>query len=132
MRETLIHGPLDAAGFLLVDCVKKKNAADGLKVVDAIMRGQDYYMPPSGFDQAKYSETLLNVAKQVGLSEDEYKACENDQDALKALNDRYETERAQYNVEGTPTFVINGKVVDAEHAGTLNDLSVVIDPLLKK
>jgi protein-disulfide isomerase len=131
LRETLIHGPLDAAGFLLADCAGKKSTDDYFKVVQAIMRGQSYYAT-NEFDEAKYRETLLNIAQQVGLSEDQFKACENDQAALKALNDRTTAEAQQFNVDSTPTFVINNKKLENDHPPTMVELSAAIDPLLKK
>lgn len=132
LRETLIHGPLDAAGFLLADCAGKKGTDSYFKVVDAIMRGQSYYAPETGFDEGKYRETLINIAQQVGMSQNDFNACESDQNALKALNDRTTAEAAQFNVDSTPTFVINNKKMNVEHPPSMEELSAAIDPLLKK
>jgi protein-disulfide isomerase len=45
------------------------------------------------------------------------------------MSERYQKEMKEYDVQGTPTFIINGKKV-ADHAMTIDELSAAIDPLL--
>jgi protein-disulfide isomerase len=132
LRETPIHGAPDAAGFLLARCAGEKSKDNYFKVIDAIMAAQSYFFTDTGIDSAKYRETLLRIAQQVGISEQQFDACETNEAALKALNDRSEAEAKQFDVNSTPTFVVNDKKMAVEHPPTMEELSAAIDPLLKK
>jgi protein-disulfide isomerase len=43
------------------------------------------------------------------MSEAQFDACTGNDDALKAFNDRVEAAAKKYNIDSTPTFMINGK-----------------------
>lgn len=124
LREAMIHGPPDAAVFLVARC-----AGEGkyFQVVDNAMRT---------FPEAQASGDprawINRLGADAGLSEAEVAACVEDPQALEALNARFEKQMAEYDVQATPTFVINGRKLDTMAPPTLEQLSAVIDPLLKK
>ena len=88
-----------ASGFLVARCAGKDKY---FAVTDAIFNQQQ-----QAFEAPR--ETLLNVAKSVGMTEDQFNKCINDEAAMKALNDRVEHHSRDDKINSTPTFVINGK-----------------------
>jgi len=58
-------------------------------------------------------ETLLNIAKSTGMTEAAFNKCVSDEPALLALNKRVENNAKSGGVDSTPTFVINGKKLEA-------------------
>ncbi|MGH7023930.1 MAG: thioredoxin domain-containing protein [Caulobacteraceae bacterium] len=116
-REALTADPpIAAAGFLTARCAGKNKY---FQVVDAIYHAQAQ-MENSGDPHA----VLLEIARSAGLSDAQFEACIRDQAAQKALNDRWERYVTDDKIEGTPTFVINGKTYPAEM--TLAQLDVAI------
>jgi protein-disulfide isomerase len=68
---------------------------------------------------------LGEIAKSVGMTEDAYEACIDDQKGLDALNARV----AQHNKDGissTPTFFVNGKRYDEPL--TLSQVAAAFQP----
>ena len=102
-REMLVGpGPeiaVAASGFLVARCAGKDKY---FAVNDAIFKNQQ-----QAFEAPR--ETLLNVAKSVGMTEDSFNKCINDEKAIQALNDRVDRHNRDDHVNSTPTFVINGK-----------------------
>ena len=117
-RETLIHPSLDGPAYLLAGCVSKDKF---FNVIDAIMRGQsEYYAPsvingPNADDQIAqaFRTVLLRTAELQGLSDDQAMKCMSDPAAAAKLSDRLQAEAKQYDVDSTPTFIVNGKKVAA-------------------
>ena len=83
-----------------------------------------------GFENLR--QVYVNIAKSAGMSEAQFDACVQDEPSLKALNDRYEKEMKEFDVQSTPTFVVNGQKMNADHPPSLDELSAAIDPLLAK
>lgn len=109
-----------AAGFLLARCAGEDRY---FQVVEEIMASQREWQ--QGVSPAT---TLSRVATSVGLSQDEYRACVTDADALAALDERIQAGRAE-GVTGTPTFFVNGaRVPDS----SLEGLSAAVDAELAK
>ena len=115
-RETPIHPSLDGPAFLLARCVSKDKY---FNVIDAIMRGQSEYYAPSvvngpNSDEAisqAFRSVLLRTAESQGLSDDQAMKCMSDPATATKLSDRVEAEAKQYDVNSTPTFIVNGKKV---------------------
>ncbi len=105
-REMLVgQGPeiaVAASGFLVARCAGKDKY---FSVTDAIFKDQE-----QAFEAPR--ETLLNVAKSAGMTEDGFNKCINDEKAIQALNDRVERHTRDDHVNSTPTFVINGKPME--------------------
>lgn len=105
-REMLVGGSGEvttaAAGFLLARCAGKGNY---FPVVDAIYDSQPgLFSDPRG--------VLLRIASKFGLNEDQFNACVQNADSLKALSARVEANSKKDDVNATPTFVINGKSLE--------------------
>ena len=105
-REMLVgQGPelqVAASGFLLARCAGKDKY---FAVNDAIFKSQE-----QAFQAPR--ETLTEIAKSVGMTDDSFNKCVNDEKALQALNDRVERHTRNDHVNSTPTFVINGKAME--------------------
>ena len=98
--------PVAAAGFLLARCVGKDKY---FQVVDAVFRGvADLLETDRG---AEKHDRLLDVAKSAGLTEDQFNACVGNDAAINDFNERTDKTATDNNVNSTPTFVINGKVM---------------------
>ena len=117
-REALTADPaIAAAGFLTARCAGKDKY---FQVVDAIYRGQA--------DMARTGQprtVLLNIARSAGLTDAQFQACVTDEKALTALNDRWNRYMKDDKINGTPTFIINGKVYDKGEM-PLTDLDAAI------
>jgi protein-disulfide isomerase len=138
-RETPIHPQFDGPAFMLARCAPKDKY---FSVIDQIMRGQDEYFNPaitSGPNAdaqmtAAFRTVLMRTAQSVGLNEQQAMACMQNDEGLKKLSDRTDAETKQYDVQGTPTFIVDGKKVEPP-AGAEPDLAwldSVIQPELAK
>lgn len=118
-REMLVgQGPeiaVASAGFLLARCAGKDKY---FAVTDAIFNSQQ-----QAFEAPR--ETLLNVAKSVGMSDDAFNKCINDDKAMQALQERVDHHNKDDHVNSTPTFVINGKSLEPGYH-SLDELDAAI------
>jgi protein-disulfide isomerase len=137
-RETMIHQSLDGPAYLLAGCVSKDKF---FNVVDALMRGQSEYFAPSvtsgpNADDAiaqAYRSVLLRTAASQGLSDDQAMKCMSDSAAAAKLSDRLVAEAKEYDVSGTPTFIVNGKKVEQNGPEMTNaDVFPAIDQALAR
>ena len=64
------------------------------------------------------------------MSDSDIDKCITDQKALDELNERYTKEMKEFDVQYTPTFIVNGKKIETPAPPTLAELSAIIDPLL--
>jgi protein-disulfide isomerase len=105
-KEMLVGGGAEvtvaASGFLLARCAGKDKY---FSVVDALYKNQE-----QAFQQPR--ETLVNIAKSLGMSEAQFNTCVEDEKAVNALNARVEKHSKVDGVDSTPTFVINGKKME--------------------
>ncbi len=129
-REALTGNPsLAVAGFLLARCAGKDNY---FKVTDAVYRAQDQIYEPGSetIRPAAGHDVLLHIAQSVGLSEDQFNKCINDEKGIQALQERVDRLSKEYKVDSTPTFVVNGKAMNPG-AVTMAELDAAIQPQLK-
>ncbi len=98
-----------AAAFLMARCAGKDKY---FQVVDSVYRSQTEM-----FTTGQFREGLLRVAQSAGMSEDQFNACVTDEKGLKALNERVEKYSKEAKIQGTPTFVVNGKKVGGDEGG---------------
>ena len=116
------RNPLDVAAFVLARCVGDDKA---LAAIDLLFSEQDKWAFVD-----KPLEPLIAAMRPTGLTHDQAMACLKDQskaDAIVAIGKRA-TEEIKMN--GTPTFVIDGKVYGGEFS--MDQLKAILDPLLKK
>jgi protein-disulfide isomerase len=118
-KEMLVGGGAEvtvaASGFLLARCAGKDKY---FSVVDALYKNQE-----QAFQQPR--ETLVNIAKSLGMSEAQFNTCVEDEKAVNALNARVEKHSKVDGVDSTPTFVINGKKMEAGYH-SLEELDAAI------
>ena len=107
------------AGFLLARCAGDDRY---FEVVDQIMRSQREWQ-----QGVSPRESLLRIAANAGLSEEEFTQCVTDEDAILAMDERVQAAQ-RAGVTGTPYFTVNGQHVSDS---SLEGLSAVIDPLLE-
>ena len=104
-REALTADPaIAAAGFLTARCAGK---AKYFQVVDAVYHAQAQ-LETGGQPRT----VLLNIARSAGMTDAQFDACIKDDKALTALNARWDRYVKDDHINGTPTFVINGKLYD--------------------
>ncbi len=113
--------PLATAGFMLGRCAgpEKRNA-----MLDLLFDQQKNWAFVD-----KPVEALENTVKQAGMTHDAFEACLKDQKLYGQVNAERDKAGAQFKVDATPTFYING----VKHAGELSvqDLDKILTPLVK-
>ena len=114
---------VSAAGFLLARCAGKDKY---FQVVDAIFRAQ-----PEMFFTGDAHGVLLRIAQSAGLSEAQFNACVQNEASLKALAGRVQAAQDQAHIEGTPTFLVNGKTLPPGEK-SMADLDAALRPLVGK
>jgi protein-disulfide isomerase len=130
MREALTGNPtLAASGFLLARCAGKDKY---FQVTDAIYRAQEQIYEPGTetVQPGAGRDILVGIAKNAGVSEDEFTRCTSDEKAITALNDRIVKSSQRDGVNATPTFFLNGQKF-REGMLSMADLDAAIQPLLK-
>ena len=68
--------------------------------------------PAQRFGNLAQAVGLVDFAKQRGIAEDKAKQCLADTAAAEKLAKGVEAASQQYKIEGTPTFILNGVVVE--------------------
>ncbi len=106
-REMLTgQAAVAAAGFLVARCAGKDKYF--------IVTDQIYHSQPEMFADGTASgakAVLQRIANSAGLSDDQFEKCITDTKALSDINKRNETYATRDKIDGTPTFVMNGKTV---------------------
>lgn len=106
------------AGFLVARCAGEDKY---FHVIDQIMRSL-----PEMHSGTPPRDILLRTAREAGLSEAQFQTCVADPEAVAAMEQRIKAAQSA-GVTGTPTFMVNGEVVDR----SLDSLSQRIDSLLE-
>ena len=78
----------------------------------------------------KPEQTLLQYAKLGGLAEEKAKACLNNADTQDALANMRTAYTEKYNIEATPTFVINDGAEKLTGARPASEFAAIFDRLL--
>ena len=116
------RNPLDVAAFVLARCVGDDKA---LAAIELLFSEQDKWAFVD-----KPLEPLIAAMRPTGLTHDQAMACLKDQskvDAIAAVGKRASDE---IKMNGTPTFVVDGKVYGGELS--MDQLRAILDPLVKK
>jgi protein-disulfide isomerase len=72
---------------------------------------------------------LLSIAKQAGFSEQSFNECLKNQTLLNGIEETRTRAAEKFNVQSTPTFFINGKIVRG--AMTMDEVDKQLAPYLK-
>jgi protein-disulfide isomerase len=137
-RDFLIH-PMDLAAILVGQC---NGASTFFPILDQMMASQDQMVAklqtlPQSFqtsltgspnDQAaKWADALgyIQFVGQRGVPEAKARQCLADPKATDAISKHLQDAQAKYNVDSTPTFLINGSKADGAYDWA------TLEPLLK-
>jgi len=97
--------PKDAAGAMLARGIARDDCAKYFAVVDVLFRQQNEFLE-------KTTETLTRIGRQAGLSQQAVEACLKDQALLDKLTADRKFAVEVLKIPGTPTFFINGEMID--------------------
>lgn len=104
----------------ITHCVPKEKYYDFIEI---LFKTQD-----SWATQRNYLEILSNIAKLGDIPTDKFEACIADDELTDRLKENINYARDTYGIGGTPSFVLNGKLV--EYRG-FEQFSKEIDALLQ-
>jgi protein-disulfide isomerase len=110
-RYMLREFPLDnlaAAAFMLARCSGNDRY---YPMVDAMFSTQENWAVP-GVDA---KDKLLQIARQAGISKDEFDKCLADKELFSKIVQTREIAHDKFQVDSTPTFFINGKRLKGDH-----------------
>jgi len=112
---------LDVAAFTLARCVGDDKA---MATIELLFSTQDKW----AFTDNPL-EPLLAALRPTGLSRDKAMTCLKDNTEINKVRSITETAEKLVKVQGTPTFVIDGKVYGGEL--TMEDFDQILKPLIK-
>jgi protein-disulfide isomerase len=115
------RNPLDVGAFALARCVGDDKA---LATIDLLFATQDKWAFVD-----KPLEPLLAALRPTGLSHDKAFECLKDTKLTGAIQQIGKTGVDVVKIQGTPTFVIDGKVYGGELS--MSDLDEILKPLVK-
>lgn len=115
------RNPLDLAAFVLARCEGDDKT---LATIDLLFAEQDKW---AFVDNPL--EALIVALRPTGMSRDQVMACLKDQAKADAMTKILNAAEQDVKLQGTPTFVIDGKVYDGELS--LAELDAILKPLVK-
>lgn len=111
---------VDLLAIVLARCTSKDNY---FPFVDTLFEKQEQWavnnpVPP-----------LLAIAKQAGFTDESFKQCASNQQAVESVITQREQAASKFGITSTPTFFINGEL----HSGdmSIEDMEKLIQPYLK-
>jgi protein-disulfide isomerase len=113
-----------AAAFMLASCARKDGGNDRyMAVVETLFAKQDEWVNEHPL------QPLETIAKQLGFSEESFKACLTNQQVLDDIEAVRDRAVEKLGVNSTPTFFINGKKLVGDVP--IEAMAKEIDPYLK-
>jgi protein-disulfide isomerase len=111
VKYMLREFPLDnlaAAAFMLARCAGEDRY---YPMVDAMFATQETWAVPG----ADGKEQLLKIARQAGMSKEQFDKCLGDEALFKKIVDTRTKGHDKFQVDSTPTFFVNGKRLKGDH-----------------
>jgi protein-disulfide isomerase len=126
-RDYPVHGALDIAPILLGRCIT--SPATFFPLLDQMFANQAALIAKGQEVDARIKATMANASpndvalafaeglgylefvKARGVPEDKARACLADKAGIDAIGKRYEAANTNYQISGTPTFILNGAVI---------------------
>jgi protein-disulfide isomerase len=96
-----------SAGFLMARCAAKGDAKKYYDIIATLFERQPAIFQALQGGRAR--EELINVAREAGMTDQEFDTCLADKVALKALMAVEEEGSKTFKITGTPTLIINGE-----------------------
>jgi protein-disulfide isomerase len=118
------RNPLDVAAFALARCIGGDNNATTLAAIDLLFATQNNWAFVD-----KPLEPLLAALRPTGLSHEKGLECLKNTDLTNKIQAIGKTGADVVKIQGTPTFVIDGKSYGGELS--LQDLTEILKPLVK-
>ena len=118
--------PADGAAEAIARCLPADNY---FQFLDLVFRNQKVWDPEYRVTDVRGG--LIQVARIAGMSAEKVDQCISDKDEQDRINRVAQDGETKYNIQGTPTYVINGEVVQAQEA-TWPALQARFDSLLSK
>jgi protein-disulfide isomerase len=115
------RNPLDVAAFVLARCEGDDKT---LSTIHLLFAQQDKW----AFADNPL-DALLGALRPTGMSREQAMACLKDQSKAEVFTKILNAAIQDVKVQGTPTFVIDGKVYSGELS--LDDLNAILKPLIK-
>lgn len=116
---------LSVAGSMLARCAAEKSGPDAYFVIlSALFSTQRTWI----YGESPRDE-LLKIAAQAGMDANDFDACVKRQELLDYLNENIKEGSEKYNINSTPTFVLDGQT---RHFSNAADFSSAIDEILEK
>jgi protein-disulfide isomerase len=107
-REMITGQPqLAIAGFMLANCAPEDQY---FEVIDLLFEQQRALF--TAMQQRRAQEQFATIARTAGFTDEEFRACLEDEDNLQAVRDANERASAD-GMSATPTFIINGQLLEA-------------------
>jgi protein-disulfide isomerase len=116
----------DGAAEAIAVCLPKEGY---FPFIDLLFRNQKSWDPEFGITDVHAG--LVKMARIVGMSADKVDQCIANKDEQDHVNAVAQDGETKFNIQGTPTFVIDGQVVQNENA-QWGDLTARLDALLAK
>ena len=120
IARPFVRNVLDAVVFLLAEAAGEARYHD---VVDTFFKTQAEWAASNTPNDA-----MLKVAEQLGFTKETYDAALTNQELFTGLEAVRDQALKDFQLQGTPTFYINGKMITGE--ASLEVLKAEIDPLL--
>lgn len=114
--------PLDdraMAVFMLARCLPEDKY---FPTLDALFRQQKEWTGSNP------KAPLMNIMQEAGMTEAEFDTCLKRRDLAQAIFDTRKTANEQFGIKGTPTFFVNGMLVDGHKDAA--DVTVAIEKAL--
>ncbi len=117
--------PADLAAEAMARCLPTSGY---MRFIDVLFRHQDKWDPDFGVSDVHAG--LVDMGRSVGMSPTQIDQCISNKAEVTRASQVGENAQKRYDVEGTPTFIINGQT----HTGGFSwpDLQTLLDSLVKK
>jgi protein-disulfide isomerase len=125
--------PLDGAARMASAVARCLSGDQYFSFIDLLFKNQMNWIKDfdnnSQLTREDVLEGLVQMGRIAGLSREKVTACADDQKNLALVDGNWMEGQTKYNVNSTPTFIING----TSHAGEIpyDDLKKILDPLVK-
>jgi len=112
---------LDVAAFMLARCAGDDKAFATIQLLFANQEQWAFVEKPI--------DALAETLRATGMTRDALIACLNNQAMANSLVQIVKNADEKYNIQGTPTFIIDGKIYGG--ALSIDDLNAIVKPLAK-
>jgi len=117
---------VDVAAESMARCLPAENY---FQFIDLLFRNQPKW-DPDGYQIPDVHAALVDMGRIAGMNSDQVDKCINDQDAQKHATDVGLFAQKTYNINGTPTFIVNGEI--APPFESTDDIKKYLDAVLAK